>query len=451
MITNTQVLLDVLSPFQPALFGKPGIIHYSSVGNNTSFLEPGRMYIIPCDHFLTFPEKSRAAAFICYGDSSVFQPELVPKTIPVILLQQPAQFLTLWETIQSVLFRPYEYLDFQNKMYSIALSSKDLTAMLREATQFINMPFSVYDRTARLLAYSYNQAMTDDNMLLAELSTNFATTEHLDSSHQLGVYGLMREKDGIVQYTLPSGIRKIAASIYIDDNYFGMLCAYDFLRPFLPSDLDMVRNLRDIVSLFLRSKYEDYNYLDSNESALIHTLLCQPLTQEEIDNQLSRLGVTLPEEMQLLVITEPLLERQNKNVACGLIRRYLTPLFPGQLSMIHELNVVFLLDAQQFPPEHSSAMEKLTGVLERNNLYAAVSNVFTALSDLKLHYDLTKQTLEIGERERTDTHLFTFSDHMIDHLVHLAHQVVSMKAFQHPIFRTLQKYDATYNTEYFPT
>ena len=138
-------------------------------------------------------------------------------------------------------------------------------------------------------------------------------------------------------------------------------------------------------------------------------------------------------------------------MACGLIRRYLTPLFPGQLSMIHELNVVFLLDAQQFPPEHSSAMEKLTGVLERNNLYAAVSNVFTDLSDLKLHYDLTKQTLEIGERERTDTHLFTFSDHMIDHLVHLAHQVVSMKAFQHPIFRTLQKYDATYNTEYFPT
>ena len=65
--------------------------------------------------------------------------------------------------------------------------------------------------------------------------------------------------------------------------------------------------------------------------------------------------------------------------------------------------------------------------------------------------DSTKQTLEIGERERTDTHLFTFSDHMIDHLVHLAHQVVSMKAFQHPIFRTLQKYDATYNTEYFPT
>ena len=116
MITNTQVLLDVLSPFQPALFGKPGTIHYSSVGNNTSFLEPGRMYIIPCDQFLTFPEKSRAAAFICYGDSSVFQPELAPKTIPVILLQQPAQFLTLWETIQTVLFRPYEYLDFQNTM-----------------------------------------------------------------------------------------------------------------------------------------------------------------------------------------------------------------------------------------------------------------------------------------------------------------------------------------------
>ena len=80
MITNTQVLLDVLPPFQPALFGKPGTIHYSSVGNNTSFLEPGRMYIIPCDQFLTFPEKSRAAAFICYGDSSVFRPELAPKT-----------------------------------------------------------------------------------------------------------------------------------------------------------------------------------------------------------------------------------------------------------------------------------------------------------------------------------------------------------------------------------
>ena len=96
MITNTQVLLDVLSPFQPALFGKPGTIHYSSVGNNTSFLEPGRMYIIPCDQFLTFPEKSRAAAFICYGDSSVFRPELAPKIIPVILLQQPAQPLRLW-------------------------------------------------------------------------------------------------------------------------------------------------------------------------------------------------------------------------------------------------------------------------------------------------------------------------------------------------------------------
>lgn len=451
MITNTQVLLDVLSPFQPALFGKPGTIHYSSVGNNTSFLEPGRMYIIPCDQFLTFPEKSRAAAFICYGDSSVFRPELAPKTIPVILLQQPAQFLTIWETIQTVLFRPYEYLDFQNKMYSIALSSKDLTAMLQAATQFINMPFSVYDRTARLLAYSYNQTMTDDNMLLAELSSSFATTEHLDSSHQLGVYGLMREKDGIVQYTLPSGIRKIAASIYIDDTYFGMLCAYDFLRPFIASDLDMVRNLRDIISLFLRSKYEDYNYLDSDESALIHTLLCQPLAQDELDNQLTRLGVALPEEMQLLVITEPLLERQSKNVACGLIRRYLTPLFPSQLSMIHELNVVFLLDAQQFPLERSSAMEKLTGVLERNNLYAAVSNVFTDLSDLKLHYDLTKQTLEIGEREQTGNHLFPFTDHMIDHLVNLAHQVVSMKAFQHPIFRTLRKYDGTYNTEYFPT
>ena len=152
-----------------------------------------------------------------------------------------------------------------------------------------------------------------------------------------------------------------------------------------------------------------------------------------------------------MVITEPPLERQSKNVACGLIRRYLTPLFPSQLSMIHELNVIFLLDAQQFPLERSSAMEKLTGVLERNNLYAAVSNVFTDLSDLKLHYDLTKQTLEIGEREQTGNHLFPFTDHMIDHLVNLAHQVVSMKAFQHPIFRTLRKYDGTYNTEYFPT
>lgn len=457
MRVTTETILTALAPFAPELIGpETEFIEYGSIGSTLLLTTPDRLYIVSMSQLISHKNKVPAAAIICYRDKdapaelSATQRTKYKKT-PLILLDKETSFGSVWESLQDDLTTPYDPLLFQNKLLSLALSCHDVTDLLTAATECTGLPFSLHNTVPSLFAYSRAGEMVVTNPMGADVMETFCTPEFLTNLPDNALLDSVRERNGLMRVTLPNGVQKISATIYVRQQFFGMLCAYSFMRPYVPSDLDMIQQLRGIVSLFMENHSNDYVAISSNERSFMRIMLGNEFSEEDAQAQCKRFDITLPEEMTLLVVTSSAVYRHNQDVPCNLIRRFMIPLLQTNLCIIFEQYVVLLLDAKQYQPHSAEFLNLIQESIQEHNLQAASSNVFYSPKDIKTQYELAKLTIDIGESKDANKHYYVFSDYLLDHMIHLCKPSPVFKCLQHPVFIALERYDAQYHTEYVKT
>ena len=277
MRVTTETILTALAPFAPELIGpETEFIEYGSIGSTLLLTTPDRLYIVSMSQLISHKNKVPAAAIICYRDKdapaelSATQRTKYKKT-PLILLDKETSFGPVWESLQDDLTAPYDPLLFQNKLLSLALSCHDVTDLLTAATECTGLPFSLHNTVPSLFAYSRAGEMVVTNPMGADVMETFCTPEFLTNLPDNALLDSVRERNGLMRVTLPNGVQKISATIYVRQQFFGMLCAYSFMRPYVPSDLDMIQQLRGIVSLFMENHSNDYVAISSNERSFMRT------------------------------------------------------------------------------------------------------------------------------------------------------------------------------------
>lgn len=457
MKVTLETILSALAPFAPELIGpKESILTYDSIGSTLLLTSPHRLYIIPMSQLISHKGKIPASLIICYRDKnapaelSATQRAKHKKT-PLILLERASSFSPVWDALQTVLVEPHDPLLFQNKLLSLALSCHDVTDLLTAATECLALPFSLHNTIPSLFAYSRPGKLSVTDPLEAAVMETYCAPEFLANLPDKAMLDSVRERNGLIRMTLPNGVQKISATIYVRQQFFGMLCAYSFTRPYVTSDLDMIQQLRGIVSLFLENHSNDYVAISNSDRSFMRIMLGNEFSTEDARTQCTRFNVTLPEEMALFVVTSSALYRHNQDVPCNLIRRFMLPLLQTNFCVIFEQYVVMLLDANQYQPHSPEFLELIHEALQEHNLQAAASNVFYSPKDIKTQYELVKLTIDIGESKTPYKHYYVFSDYLLEHMIHLCKPSPIFKCLQHPVFIALERYDTQYHTEYVKT
>lgn len=112
---------------------------------------------------------------------------------------------------------------------------------------------------------------------------------------------------------------------------------------------------------------------------------------------------------------------------------------------------LFFLISQSNEKIHPEKLTKISDYLAASNLHGSISNIFTDLLQLSLHYQKTIETLHLGQTYQPEDHLYNYYDFVMPHLYDLCNEHINYRDFACGVLEKLENYDRQKQSSYFET
>ena len=390
-----------------------------------------------------------AAGCICICRPGEDRPEENGGRMPMLLLTSEEPLDVMEERIQEALFLPYRYDQLKESLLDALAGGEGLDQILHQASRALGNPFTVFDNNFALLAHSIPDEMEipEARQVVEHRSANLSVLMELRDTGELGQ--IQNDAAHPRLTNLPNGYQKMTCVLSVSHRHIGLLCFYNYQRPFRPGDEEIVEYVGKIVCSYLQRRSWNHTDVWNPYEYFVDQLLHNTYDEVSVEQFRQRLGLNFPPEMAALLVSASWYERQRKNAPLAMIAQTLRKLFPGSCVCVLEDSVLCLCAAKKC--DRGNEPELWTQVKEflaENRLFMGISDKFSNLSTLQEYYSQADRAMTIGAAHAPGEGIYPYRSYMLYHMISALAAHSDVMRFCHPALATLRAYDKEYKTEY---
>lgn len=453
MQTDLRALQAALNAYDPQILGNCRPFSFSGyriVKDPARLGEMAQELLILPAALAELVASQPAAAYICVRESDEpVTPLSGSQTAPALILTSKKPLEELAEEIQRALFLPYRYDQLKGELLDALAGGDGLDQILCRATFWLGNPFTVFDNNFSLLAHSIPEDMDipEARQVVEHKSANLYVLVELRDSGELGQ--LQNQTAHVRSTNLPNGYQKLSCVLSANHRHIGLLCFYNYARPFQPGDSEIVEYVGKIVCAYLQrqnlphaSNWNPYEYF-------IHQLLENHYDDISVEQFRKKLELNFPSEMAAMLVSASQYERQRKNVPLSLITQELRRLFPSGCICVLEDGVLCVCASKKIDMENESdTWDQVRQFLKDNRFFMGISAPFSQLSRLREYYAQADCAMTLGASYVHETAVYRYQDYILYHIISVLANHTDITQFIHPAIATLRAYDKEYKTEY---
>lgn len=464
MYITSLTLIRILQKWNPRAYGNDSVFFFNRI------LPPGcarweagevPLLLLQEEEFFHFRENSPlpfpSAACIVAGDwdlknSSEAEEYLKGETWNpdniLIFLDRNA---SLEQEIFPVLIQYYckkndELSRQKDRLLRLMSGGKSLQSVLQAATRVMENPFIVYDSHYALVAHSVPRtlAVPAAQNVIKNGYANVDVISQMEKDGSLDYVFTHQEHPNLVK--IINGYEKLAVSIYNGDDYAGLLCFFNYVRPICEDDYELVRFLGELARIYFHnqisqgSSWTPWDYLFS-----------AALRQKRIftENELERLGLEFPNEMRLMAVAAPGALRSPQADQLKYLQTRLHRMLPACHLYFHDGYLLCLDSSRNLSMSDSVHLPVFLQEMEHLDMVCGMSNPFCHISGLYTAFTQAEAALNLGPAKQNGrSRMFEYSRTTIRHMLSLLEKEHSLENFCHPVFARLRQYDREYRTNY---
>lgn len=453
MQTNLRFLREALAKWSPEVVGSERIFSFSGYRIVTCqedlYSHEQELIIAPVQLLADVGQPLTAPGYILLRKPGESLPKGDECRTPMLVLTSDLDIQKMGEEIRKALLLPYEHESLKSDLLDALAGGEDLGRILCLASRYLGNPFTVFDSNFALLAHSIPDGLEipEARQVVEHKSANLSVLVELRDSGELGQ--IQNDASHAKLTNLPNGYQKLTCVLSVNHHHMGLLCFYNYQRPFRNGDAYIVEYISKIVCAYLQRR--NWTHMDNWNpyEYFIDQLLRNDYDDLLVEQFRERLGLTFPTEMFILLGSASWYERQQKNVPLTLIAQKFRELFPGSCVNILDDSVLCICAAKKWSPKSEPELwEGLRNFLGENRLFVGVSDAFSRLSSLRTYYEQAECAMIIGAVYSPNTAVYSYRDFTLYHMLRTLSSQCDITHFCHPAVAVLEAYDKEYRTEY---
>lgn len=331
------------------------------------------------------------------------------------------------------------------KLYDGFCVNKGLQYMIDQTGKLFGRPLILFDTSQKVLAASYDaepvfhiSSADEKNRSISEKTVSWIHSNLITGTYANRSSNLLTEH--------PQGT--LCTTIKIDAIEIAELAVFEASIPFQEFDFLLIDKMGPLLSAQLqRNMLLNLDHNQIPNSILADLLEGKPINDTILNNRDRYLKWAKTESFYIAVICDSQREsfESIKSAAFQALKRYI----PLEQVIIYESGIVAFFDQILYDALFDKQNGTFLRFLEENDLYAGISQRYSALMDSKKQYKNAVTALEIGLTRKICCSFFNECTLYI--LSKLISSQYDLMDFCHPAVRTLLKYDKEHGTEYLDT
>lgn len=453
MQTDLRTLQAALSDYSPELRGSGQPFSFSCCRLVRNAEEVGEteqdLLILPAALVDVWGNRPAAGYIYIRRPGQLGPPPQIGSVAPGLILTSEKSPEILAEEIQRVLLRPYQYEQLKTQLLDALADGEELDYILCRATQQLGNPFTVFDSNFSLLAHSIPESMDipEARQVVEHKSANLYVLVEFRNSGKLGE---LQDQTSQVRHTdLPNGYQKLTCALRVNHRHMGLLCFYNYARPFQDGDYEIVAYVAKIVCAYLQRKNLPHAPGWNPGEYFLHQLLENNYDDISVEQFKEKLDLSFPNEMVALRVSVSKYERQRKNVPLTLISQEMRHFFPGSHICVLEDSVLCVCASKKLDTEGDrNTWDEIRRFLKDNRLFIGISNPFSRLSHLREYSAQADWAILLGTSYANGETVYRYQEYVLYHIMSTLAKWVDIAQFIHPAIAILRAYDKEYKTEY---
>lgn len=391
------------------------------------------------------PAAGYLIAGLNHSDAVQFQKEV---SVPVITMDAGVPLLgeILPLLMNHYVRRTEEASRFQNHFLNMMADGSTLQNILQAATREMGNPFIAYDNNYALVAHSVPRTLqvpAAQNVV----RNGYANVDVITEMEKEGMldYAFSSQKHPVLVKII-NGYEKLAVSIYDHEDYMGLLCFFNYVRPICEEDYERVAFIGKLARIYY------HNHLSANNNWTPWDFLFSTALQKEkllSQENLKRLGITVPSQMCLITVCAAGQFRMMQGTQLKYLQTRIRQWLPSCHQYLYNGYLICLdrSDALSLSPE-SNVIKLLRDDLRKLDMVCGVSNPFFDISGLRTAFCQASAAAQLGQRQNTRADIFEYKTLMVPHLMMLLEEEHSIEDFYDPSLTALIRHDEEYHTNY---
>ena len=374
--------------------------------DNETFLAD-HLYIVTVEHLPQHPVVGKGAVLICIGSSPLLK--MYRSKMCIITVKGRPDFFRVFQEVQDT-YNAYDA--WEHKLYENLLEEADIKKLVSDAGPIFEHAVFVLDRSFKLAA-SCNMApeVRDRFQGNRDSLSQESISQYLDSSNTL----LDERKPTVIELM---GQKVLATNLFNEDGkYEGCLCLYSKDKQFHTGAAQLSEAFARILQLAVKSNAAIINSESTPLKAVMQSLLEElPITpsQRVVLDASNNATTYVCVFLRNLSTDSQLPQAYVCNVFCEA--------FANSHAFVYNRSIVGFIDIRPFvnkkTGEYVAALsEALSAFLSGMKLRAGVSNEFSNLFDIRIHYYQAESAVDIGQLISPDDQLFFFSEYALLEMV----------------------------------
>lgn len=457
MYISTSTLSSMLTPWNPRIISEDIVfymegyrVYLSSSDKDQEKAPQNTRCVLLIDGRDALAEKlPQAAGFVIAGLDVTGAVEFQKKvSVPVITVDEgtPLSSSVLPRLIEHYMGRMEEGNRFQKQFLSLMADGSSLQNILQAATRQMENPFIAYDNNYALVAHSVPRTLqvpAAQNVVC----NGYANVDIITEMEREGMldYAFSNQKAPVLVKII-NGYEKLAVSIYDHEDYMGLLCFFNYVRPICEEDYERVAFIGELARIYY------HNHLTtSNNWTPWDFLFSTALQQEKFlsEESFKRLEITVPPQMRLITICVAGQFRTMQGTQLKYLQTRIRQWLPSCHQYLYNGYLICLdrSDVLNLFPE-SNAMKLLREELEKLGMVCGVSNPFFDIQNLRTAFYQAAAAVQLGQKQTIRSNVFEYKRLMVPHLMSLLEEQHDTEEFYDPALKELIRYDEEYHTNY---
>ena len=331
-------------------------------------------------------------------------------------------------------------------LMNVMLEGKNVQALTDAAYPFLQNPIIVFNSAYRIVGVTRAavQAQESETSDLLLENGGFSSSDYVFANRDALHSRVKRSKTPILAFHEDMKSNQLLIAIHPEKDY-GHIVVNEFEHSFSEADSELLMTFRGFV--FLQMKQEELQHQNSNRASehFILDLLDETIiVSSSYQAFIHQLDYTFPETMRCLQISTELTPGAINLLQ---VRNQIDYLFPNSKVVVYEKKIVALLPVPKSGKIQEIVLASFRSFCEKSKLYAALSNSFSDVMELRLYFKQSLRALEAGRTVNDVPGLYVYEDYYLVHLRDLFLQKESLEVFLCPAFKRLTGYDLEHHTE----
>lgn len=385
MKVNTNILMDILAPFEPKIHNEKCLNKYfEKVEILTEASDVDDATILFCvDRIgLSSPEMITAKHIISIG---TLEGLIDTKTTDLFIeLSDEFPLLSVFKAVNEYFF---QFERWKQLVMMRILKKDNIRSLLNVASQLLKNPIALFDNQLALIAKAGTfEGSIEGTIWEGVIRDNYASFDFYspDEQQEISKKTFDENKPMIYHTTMDIDHTYVTSQLKIDNKAFGALGLVDINCEITEGQLDIIQYINNFLKLYFRNNEEARLIFDNETTFLTKLLDGVQVSHDLMKLHFKNMNWKETDPFQLFAI--------RANVAFDIpIRaipyiKHIKNVFKNALVVHYKETIVVLCRVNDYDVKSEKFKKSFEGMLNQFSLYAGLSSPFTGISHLDAYF-----------------------------------------------------------------